>query len=52
MPWSQFPVYLLGPLLGGLAAAFTYDAVARPRDAADSVDAPQGTQGEVVGERR
>ena len=52
VPWSQFPLYVLGPLLGGLAAAFTYDAVARPRDAAEAVEAPQGTQGEVVGERR
>jgi len=33
--WSQFPAYVLGPVLGGLAAAFSYDVIARPRDAED-----------------
>lgn len=50
--WSQYPAYVVGSLLGGLAAAFTYDAIARPRDADDATEPDtQGTQGEVVGSR-
>ena len=50
--WSQFPAYVIGAILGALAAAFSYDALARPRTA-DEADAqpPQGTQGDVVGHR-
>ena len=50
--WSQYPAYVIGSLLGGLAAAFSYDVIARPRDA-DEAAAPevQGTQGGVVGSR-
>ena len=49
--WSQFPAYVVGPLLGGAAAAFCYDLVARPREH-ETEDAPaQGTQGDVVGFR-
>jgi glycerol uptake facilitator protein len=53
--WSQYPAYVAGSLLGGLAAAFSYDLIARPQLAADA-DEPelpeaQGTQGEVVGTR-
>ncbi len=48
--WSDLPVYLVGPVLGGLAAAFAYDAIARPRDA-DDTDAAQGTQGDIEGRR-
>ena len=52
VPWSQLPAYVVGSLLGGLAAAFSYDAIARPRDAEDAADdEPQGTAGEVVGRR-
>lgn len=48
--WSDLPVYILGPLIGGLAAAFSYDAVARPRDAeVEAAEPPQGTQGDVTG---
>jgi glycerol uptake facilitator protein len=48
-PWSQLGAYVVGSLVGGLAAAVSYDLVARPRDA-DEPDV-QGTQGEVVGRR-
>ncbi len=49
--WSQYPAYVLGPLLGGLAAAFSYLALARPDgDATESPDV-QGTQGDVHGSR-
>ncbi len=50
--WSQYPAYVLGSLLGGLAAGFSYDLIARPdRSAAEPEPAVQGTQGEVVGSR-
>jgi glycerol uptake facilitator protein len=50
--WTQFPAYVIGSLLGGLAAALCYDLIARPRDAEPGPDAAsQGTQGEVVGKR-
>ena len=48
--WSQFPAYVVGSVLGALAAAFTYDLIARPRDAEAAASA-QGTQGEVTGRR-
>ena len=48
--WVQLPAYLIGSLVGALAAALSYDLVARPRDH-DEVEPPQGTQGDVVGER-
>ncbi len=31
--WAQFPIYLFGPLIGGLAAAFLYDFIGNPRGA-------------------
>ena len=47
--WSQFAAYVIGPLLGALAAAFSYDYIARPNaDVANEPDV-QGTAGEVVG---
>lgn len=50
--WTQYPAYVIGSLLGGLAAAFCYDAIARPRDAEPGPEpTTQGTQGEVVGKR-
>lgn len=29
--WSQFPIYLFGPLVGGTLAAFIYDFIGEPR---------------------
>ena len=50
--WSQFPAYVVGPLLGGLAAAGAYLLLARPQDVPDpDVPPVQGTQGDVVGSR-
>jgi len=40
--WSQYPAYVIGSLLGGVAAALSYD-----------LDEPaQGTQGDIVGSQR
>jgi glycerol uptake facilitator protein len=50
-PWSEFPVYVMGPLIGGAVAALAYDWVARP-DLVEPVVETQGAQGEVVGRRR
>ena len=50
-PWSQFPAYVVGSLLGGLAAAFSYDLIARPRDHDVDTSAAQGTTGDIVGRR-
>ncbi|MFT4468377.1 MIP/aquaporin family protein [Arthrobacter sulfonylureivorans] len=30
--WYQYPLYILGPFIGSVAAAVTYDLVARPRE--------------------
>lgn len=30
--WSQFPLYIIGPFIGSIAAAFAYDLVVRPRE--------------------
>ena len=51
--WTQFPAYVVGSLLGALAAALLYDVLARPRsaEAGPEPDA-QGTQGEVSGSQR
>ena len=46
--WSQYPAYVIGSLLGGIAAVLSYDLIARPRDH-DEDQSPQGTQGDVVG---
>lgn len=50
-PWDQLPAYVIGSLLGGLAAALSYDVIARPRDHDDPTPQPQGTAGDVVGRR-
>ena len=31
--WAQYPIYLLGPLAGAVAAAFLYDFIGDPRNA-------------------
>jgi glycerol uptake facilitator protein len=48
--WEDLPVYLIGPVAGGLLAAFAYDLVVRP-PAEDAVVAepPQGAAGEITG---
>jgi glycerol uptake facilitator protein len=48
--WGDLPAYVIGPLIGGLVAAVSYDAVARPR-AFDEVEPAQGTQGDIEGRR-
>lgn len=50
--WEDFPVYVIGPVLGGVLAAFAYDVVARPRDAEEgAAEPPQGTAGDIEGRR-
>jgi len=51
--WRDLPAYLIGPVLGGLMAAFLYDVIARPGAAPDAVAAgrEQGTAGEITGRR-
>lgn len=51
VPWSQLPAYVIGSLLGGLAAAFSYDFVARPRDHDAPPPPAQGAAGDIVGRR-
>jgi glycerol uptake facilitator protein len=53
VPWSQFAAYIVGPLLGALLAAISYDLLARPRAEEELARAepPQGTQGDIVGSR-
>ena len=48
--WGDLPAYVIGPLIGGLVAAVSYDAVARPR-AFDELEPAQGTQGDIEGRR-
>jgi glycerol uptake facilitator protein len=40
--WGDLPAYIVGPLLGGLVAAFTYDVIARPRAFEEVAPAPLG----------
>jgi glycerol uptake facilitator protein len=50
--WGDLPVYLIGPLVGAVAAAIAYDAIARPRDHdAAEAEPAQGTQGDIEGRR-
>lgn len=50
--WTQYPAYVVGSLLGALAAALVYDLLARPGDAEPGPEPDtQGTQGEVTGSR-
>lgn len=53
-PWGDLPIYIIGPLVGGAAAAIAYDLVARPAPAEREERrrlAAQGTEGPVVGHR-
>jgi glycerol uptake facilitator protein len=40
--WGDLPAYVVGPLLGGLVAAFAYDLIARPRAFEEVTPAPLG----------
>ena len=53
VPWSQLPAYVLGSLIGGLAAAFSDDLIARPREHAPAAEPRpvQGTAGDIAGHR-
>jgi glycerol uptake facilitator protein len=48
-PWSQFWIYVAGPLVGGALAALAYDLIAQPEQAA--AEERQGAAGDVVGRR-
>ena len=48
--WVDFPVYVVGPLLGAVLAAVGYDVIAQPRAHEETSDR-QGAQGEVIGSR-
>jgi glycerol uptake facilitator protein len=48
--WNDFPVYLIGPVLGALLAGFAYDFVARPQAAEIAAAEPaQGSAGDISG---
>jgi glycerol uptake facilitator protein len=50
--WGDLPVYLIGPVVGGLLAAYAYDLVARPAEAEAAMAEPaQGTAGDITGRR-
>jgi glycerol uptake facilitator protein len=48
--WGDLPVYLIGPIAGGLLAGCCYDLVARPQEAERApVQAAQGAAGDIRG---
>jgi glycerol uptake facilitator protein len=49
--WEDFPLYIIGPVVGAALAALAYDYVARPRAAELGAEPPQGTQGDIEGWR-
>jgi glycerol uptake facilitator protein len=52
--WEDFPVYIIGPILGAVLAGFAYDAVAQPREAERATaeaEPAQGTAGDIQGRR-
>jgi glycerol uptake facilitator protein len=52
VPWSQLWAYVIGPLLGAVVAAISYDLLARPRAEEPAEAEPaQGAQGDIVGRR-
>lgn len=50
--WSQYPAYVVGSLLGGIAATLCYDLIARPKDEEPPDEPAQGAQGDIVGSRQ
>ena len=48
--WEDFPIYILGPLIGGAVAALIYDYVARPGEVEPAPE-PLGARG-AMGEGR
>jgi glycerol uptake facilitator protein len=50
-PWSEYPVYIIGPLIGAVLAVLVYDYVVRPVSEV-SPGAEQGTAGEIGQELR
>jgi glycerol uptake facilitator protein len=48
VPWAQFLAYVIGPIAGGVLAAFAYDLIARPVREVPP-ETPQGAEGEIVG---
>jgi glycerol uptake facilitator protein len=48
--WSDLPVYIIGPVLGGVLAAIAYDFVARPGEDV-AAEPAQGTAGDITGRR-
>jgi glycerol uptake facilitator protein len=50
-PWSQFGVYIVGPVIGAVAAVVVYDLVVQPISEVPAA-AEQGTPGEVTGSRQ
>ena len=49
--WGDLPAYLIGPVVGGVAATLGYDAIARPRRL-DEPEPAQGTAGDIEGRAR
>lgn len=48
--WDDLPVYLIGPVAGGLLAAFSYDFLVRPPgEEAVVAEPPQGAAGDITG---
>lgn len=51
VPWSQFGVYLIGPLVGGIAAVLVYDFIAQTpsaqREASEESYAPEAPEAAV-----
>jgi glycerol uptake facilitator protein len=52
VPWSQFGVYVAGPLVGGMAAVLLYDFVAQTRPAEEEPPAEQAYRPETPGGER
>jgi glycerol uptake facilitator protein len=46
--WGDLPGYLIGTIAGGIVAALSYDAIARPR-LYDESEPPQGAAGDIEG---